>query len=362
MSNRRIYYAMYRAGIAPTGDTTLTSIRGLQTINMNTTFNLEQAFEIGQLAIYENIEGIPDVEVTCEKLLDGTCPIYILATSTGSAASPGIAGRSASQCDIGIEFYEDTVESVGYNSALPISSVLLSGMYVSSVSYAVPTEGNATESVSLVGNNKSWRAGGALSYLSNPFSQNADTPLAITGSGGVNRRENVSMGVDGSVFPAELPGMTNQGGGSGRNVLTGSVYGAHLGSITISTDLNREELFELGRKGPYYRFVNFPVEVTTEIVVTSASGDMIDATEDVSVGACSTTDNLQNGAIVLKMCEGLVVDCGNANKLSSVNVTGGDANGGNMEVTYAYTNFNVMSVYHPKDPQAGDAGFTYAGG
>ena len=362
MSNRRTYYAMYRAGIAPMGDTDLTSIRGLQTINMNTTFNLEQAFEIGQLAIYENIEGIPDVEATCEKLLDGYCPLYLLATAgpatiTGGA---GIAGRSAERCDVGIEFYDDTVEAVGYGGASPVNAVLLSGMYVSSVSYTVPVEGNATESLTLVGNNKAWGIGGSITFTDNPFSNNADSPLALSGSGGVNRRENVIMGVTGSVFPSELPGMVDAGGGSGHNVLTGTEYGAHLQSISISTDLNREDLFELGRRGPYYKYVNFPVEVTTEFVITTGSGDLIDATEDVSVGSCSSSDNLTDGAIVLKMCEGLVVDCGNKNKLSSISVTGGDANGGNMEVTYSYSNFNVMSVYHPEDPLAGESGFTYA--
>jgi hypothetical protein len=364
MANNRIYYAMYRAGIAPMGDVNLTSIQGLQTINMNTTFNLEQAFEIGQLAIYENIEGIPDVEVTCEKVLDGYCPIYLLATGgdVATTTGPGIAGRSAARADIGIEFYADTVESVGNGGSSPISTVLLSGMYPSSVGYTVPVEGNATESMTVVGNNKSWGAGGALTYTSNPFVNNADSPLAISGSGGVNRRENVKMGADGSVFPSELPGMTNYGGGSGRNILTGTEYGAHLQSISINVDFNREELFELGRRGPYFRFINYPVEVTSEFVVTSASGDMINATEDVTVGGCSSSDNLQDGAIVLKMCEGLVVDCGTANKLASVSVTGGDANGGNMEVTYSYTNFNVMAVYHPQDPLAGEAGFTYAGG
>jgi hypothetical protein len=363
MPNRRTYYAMYRAGIAPLGDVNLTTIRGLQTINMNTTFNLEQAFTIGQLAIYENIEGVPDVEATCEKLLDGYCPIYLLATANAAITTgPGIAGRSATRSDIGLEFYNDTVEAVGHLSSQPISSVLLSGMYPSAVSYTVPVEGNATESVTLVGNNKAWGAGDALTFTDNPFSNNSDTPLALSGSGGVNRRENVIMGAAGSVFPSELPGMQNDGGGSGRNVLTGSDYGSHLQSISISSDFNREELFELGRRGPYYRYINFPVEVTSEFVVTTGSGDMINATEDITAGTCATTDNLVAGAIVLKMCEGLIVDCGSQNKLASVSVTGGDANGGNMEVTYSYSNFNVMSVYHPQDPLAGESGFTYAGG
>ena len=104
--------------------------------------------------------------------------------------------RSVSQSRydaVGLQFYADNVESVGYGGAAPVSSVQLSGMYVSSVSYTVPVEGNATESVTLVGNNKSWAAGSALTFADNPFSTNSDTPIAITGSGGVNRRENVIL-------------------------------------------------------------------------------------------------------------------------------------------------------------------------
>lgn len=360
MGFNRIYYATYRVGVGPIGSASLVSIRGLQSATMNTTFNLEQAFEIGQQAIYENIEGIPDIECTMEKVLDGSCPVYLLATSLADNATLG--GRSDARCTVGFQFYQDTVSSAGYGGAAPTSAVELSGMYISSVSYAVPVDGNATESVTMVGNNKAWRGGGDITFSSNPFVGNADTPIALTGSGGVNRRENIILGLGGSVFPAEIPGMTNQGGGSGRIVLAGTEYPVHPQSISVSVDLGREEMFELGRRGPYYRFINFPVEVTSEIVVVSRSGDMINATEDISVGGCSTTDNLQNGAIVLKMCEGLVVDLGHQNKLSSVNDTGGDATGGNREITYSYTTFNDFSVYHPQDPNAALPGFSYTGG
>ena len=41
-----------------------TAAHGVQSAAVTTTFNLEQAFELGQLSIYENIEGVPDIEVT----------------------------------------------------------------------------------------------------------------------------------------------------------------------------------------------------------------------------------------------------------------------------------------------------------
>ena len=117
----------------------------------------------------------------------------------------------------------------------------------------------------------------------------------------------------------------------------------------MSTDLGREDIFELGRKGRYHRFVSFPTEVTCEITVISTSGDLISATEEGFVDAANQ-GNITDQTIRLQLREGLVVDLGKKNKLSSVSITGGDAGGGNEEITYSYTNFNDMTVYHPQSP------------
>jgi hypothetical protein len=39
------------------------------------------------------------------------------------------------------------------------------------------------------------------------------------------------------------------------------IYINNIQHINISNNFNKEELFELGRKGPYHRYVNFPIEV-----------------------------------------------------------------------------------------------------
>ena len=155
MANKRVFYATKKAGLG-----------------MTTTFNLEQAFELGQLAIYENIEGIPDVSIEIEKVLDGYCPIYVLATSIngvtsssedGKSSAPSLIGRSRAQSDFAMSIYKDTDE-LAYNARdaadneghLAESHVVCSGVFVNSVSYNVGVDGNATESVSLVGQDKVW--------------------------------------------------------------------------------------------------------------------------------------------------------------------------------------------------------------
>jgi hypothetical protein len=76
----------------------------------------------------------------------------------------------------------------------------------------------------------------------------------------------------------------------------------------VSTDLNRETIDELGRKGPYHRTVGFPVEVTCEIEVTSSSGDLVSATEDgiYTTGTACGDDlgNLLDNTIRIATCEG----------------------------------------------------------
>jgi len=369
VANKRIFYAVQRAGIAPIDSNNYATIRGLQTLGVTTTFNLEQVFEIGQLAIYENIEGVPDVEIQVEKVLDGYAPVYLMATQNDDAGSDiagsTLAGRAPGMCKMAIGIHEET--EVYAESSLG-AEVHMSGLYISSVGYSVSVDGNATETCTLVGNNKVWVIGGdtgsfagydltAASWISGPWSTGATDPKAITGSGGVNRREDVIFGSGASVslLPRNIPGVNlTAGSNSGLNTLTGGVYGVHIQSWNVNTDLGREELFELGRKGTYYRYINFPVEVTNELTVISVSGDMVSATEDgiydTGVGSCGNRYNVTDQTIKLVMCEGLIVDCGAKNKLSSVGVSGGDAGGGNMEVTYSYSNFNDFDVQHPSDP------------
>ena len=72
MANNRIFYACQAVAIGNDGivdiveqtdgdtyinqnsSTKFNFVKGLQSVGINTTFNLEQAFEIGQISIYEN--------------------------------------------------------------------------------------------------------------------------------------------------------------------------------------------------------------------------------------------------------------------------------------------------------------------
>jgi len=359
MPNNRIFYAIQALGFAAhevTGSGALNlyepsgflTAHGVQSVGLNTTFNLEQVFEQGQLELYENIEGIPDIELTAQKVLDGYPLLYHLATPV--ATSPTLVGRSNERCYAAINIYSDIQDNA---SGTPLQSVGMSGMYVSAMTYTLNTEGPSTEDLTLVGNDKEWHASGLTFFVPTVF-DGSDAPQSLAASGGVANRENILMtanismdaagiitGVSGSLFPTEIQGID----GSGHNLESAGAFLAHIQTVTVSTDLGREELFELGRRAPYHRFVSFPTEVTCSIDSTSSEGDLIDALADPVGGA-----NLANQKIFLWVEEGTRINLGAKNKLASVTYGGGDAGGGNVVVSYNYSNFNSLKVTHAADP------------
>ena len=117
----------------------------------------------------------------------------------------------------------------------------------------------------------------------------------------------------------------------------------HLQSITVSVDLNRDDIFELGSKRPYVKTIQFPVEVSASFEVITAQGDMIDAVSSLDCGPDNTE---QSNTIIIRTCDGMQIDLGDSNRLVGIENGGGGAGGDNMTVTYSYQSFNVFNVSH----------------
>ncbi len=337
-TNNRIFYAIQALGLAPhdvvdtpTGDPSgFLTASGVQSVGINTTFNLEQVFELGQLELYENIEGIPDIELTVQKVLDGAPLLYHMATQQATAAS--LVGRSNERVYGALNIYSDSQDNA---SGTPLQTVGMSGLFVSALTYTLNVEGASTEDVTLVGNDKEWFAASTF-FAPVGFDGTSSAPS------GVQQREDVVMGSGAagtvSIWPTELQGID----ASGNNVAVSGAFPAHIQTVTVTTDLGREELFELGRRGPYHRFVTFPVEVTCAIETTTSEGDLIDAKAE--------TLNLTNQVIDILMVDSTRLNLGANNKLASITYGGGDAGGGNATVSLNYSNFNSLTVTHSRDP------------
>jgi hypothetical protein len=344
MANNRIFYAVQALGIespsASGSDSTaiindvgtgvITWMKGVQSVGITTNFNLEQAFELGQLAIYENIENVPEIEVTAEKVIDGHELLYLTACPSGK---DNIVVASNQKAGVYLAIYSDSLTSASGTGASDVAGIVYcSGMRPSTVSYTFPVEGNSTESITLVGNDKVWITGvptgpsnpvGGTSLASGNypvFPGINGTPHSPTGT--IFRRQHFVQGS--SILPNEIKIAT----GSGR-----------IQSLSASVDLGRENIFELGSFRPYTKFTSFPVATTCDIEVIALSGDR--------VNAAGSGGNLSDNEIKLYFKNGsrfLQVNLGSKNKLTSVNYTGGDSGGGNASMTFSYQGFNSFVV------------------
>lgn len=329
-NQQRIFYACQAVAITAQGAATVTTadiVRGAQSVGMSSTFTLDQVFELGQIEIYENVEEVADIEVTIEKVIDGEKLIFDLAS--GGACKTDLVAASKVRSDVYVAIYDDgqsqatgTPRNVCYNS----------GMYVSSVAYNYSVDGSATESVTLVGNDRFWNtetAGvigtSATSAFGSVLTQfGTDTPVS-----GVVRRADVD--IVNSDIPAEAFSQRDA-----TDASTGQSDGARIQSISVSADFGQENIQELGRFGPYTRYATFPLEVSCDIEVMALQGDL--------VSVSGNAPNLQNRTINIVDSAGTVLALGDNNKLSSVSYTGGDTGGGNATITYSYTNFNSLTV------------------
>ena len=294
MANR-VFYASQ--GVAISGVT----VAGAQSVGVQSNFNLEQAFQLGRLGIYDNIVTNPEVTVTVSKVLDGEDTIYKMATGGGTLIS-----NANDQCDILIGVGSDTAAALSGTAAIEMT-----GMYVTSVSYTLPVDGNFTEEVSFVGDNKSVSTG---------------VVTAPSASGNtVLRRQHYKTD---SVLPVEV---------SGQNIT----------NITINADLGRETMFKLGQFGPFHRFVNFPLEVTCEFEVSATGLDGVEVSQDV---VCTGGNLPAIQPITINLCDpsdgstSYSFNLGSSNRLTSVNYQGGDTGGGNATITYSYTTYNDLDI------------------
>lgn len=300
MPNNRVFYASH--GVSVGG----TTVQGAQSAGVTTNFNLEQAFQLGQLGLYDNIIVDPEVEVTVSKALDGEALIWSLASTTGTSL---------------VECANDSttlVIAVGDDTAAYLTSaagITCTGMYVSSLTYTFPVDGPFTEDVTFVGNSKS-----LTGTVSAPSSSGA-TML---------RRQHFLAG--GSTLPAEVDGQ-------------------NITNVTISATLGRESMYKLGQYAPFHRFVNFPLEVTCEFEVSATAVDQVEL--DLDSVVCTGDSLPDKQQITIELCDGssasavYTFNLGDKNRLQSVGYAGGDTGGGNVTITYSYSTYNTLDITGP---------------
>ena len=296
MSNR-IYYAVQKVGIGAAAGGSCSILRGVQSVSVGTTFSVEPIKSLGQISAYDSIENSHDVNVTIKRLLDGSPSIYsIIAAKAG--ASPSMEDIAMAKCSVGISIADD-------DGTTALASMQCTDMYLSSFKYVFSTEGNFEEEVSLIGDNKTWTGGAGNGFKS------TNSPI-------IARRKDFLMGS--SILPTSIPANSN------------------IASISISVNINRENIAQFGSRTPFFRLPTFPIETVTEISVIAKEKDTVETKIDTPCG--TIVDSTIAEKIYIAICEGTNIDLGINNKLVSTTYGGGDATGGNVKINYTYKNWD----------------------
>lgn len=327
-TNKRIFYATQGVKLSPVlSDGTVDNALipgGIQTVGISTNFNLERVFQLGQLELYDTVENNPEVQVTLNKVFDGTRPLFLITMGgTSTVASGSLVEFQNNRVNLDLFVHQDTNQGTTGNA---LSKVSCTGLFASSFSYTFPTDGNMTEEVTLVGNTKTWSTNPGDG--SQVFSSNVNAK-------GLARRWKIDLSENGSVFPT----------GSGA-IPFDPTNPTPFSNISVNFDLGREAVYSLGSYVPYLRFVNFPLEITTEITSIAQDGDFLNIDEDTYSCESSTTATVDK-RIKLVICgntsdDKLTIDLGDKNKLQSVNYTGGDTGGGNVAISYSFSTNNTF--------------------
>jgi hypothetical protein len=333
MSNIRTFYACQAVAVCPILESsgsyssgTYNYMHGVQSVGLNSSFDIENLFELGQLEIYDTVLNVPEIEITIEKVLDGYKTVYgLLSSASGNVAQP-LSQASKNRASVKFALYPDTqnASTSGY-----VRLVECTGMYLSNVTYTIPVDGNITESVTLVGNHKQWYTSGSgftvPDSISNGSALPDDRPVNKIGSeangSGIFRRQHVTYNGPGKVKAQ---------------------------NITLTLNLSREDVFEFGRRIPYAKIATYPIETTVEIESLAVSGnyDDISFTEDTSL----LPDKDKGIEVIIASTHNsggtgnFMINTGSGNFLTSITHTGGDATGGNATVTRSYTSYNAWNV------------------
>jgi hypothetical protein len=304
MANKRVFYASQGVSVGQTGAGTSQTVTGAQSVTMNTNFNLEQVFQLGRLAVYDNVVGDPTVEVSITKALDGNPLLYNLAVGSGS-----LVATSSTESAINFVVGKDTEEeigSAGNTGPGKTTSITCNPIYLQSLSYNFAVDGDFTEEVTFVGLSKAVGTGN----LSSP-------------SGGFTDRQTVLRRQNFNQLSSNLPSQ-----------------------VSISADLGRESMYKLGRFKEFHRYVNFPLEISLDIEVIANN---LDTTEiDIPDVSCSGL-NLPKEDVTIALCDSAgsgtyEFSLGDAT-LTSVAFGGGDTGGGNATLTFSYVVYNTFTPH-----------------
>ena len=344
--NSRIYYACQAVSMSgPYGinsnvglNQAFQYVPGIQSVTVGTNFSLQPVFQFGQSELYENMESIPEVDISLSKLFDGWPMLYHLAVGQGK-----LSEVMHHRCGVRLSIGMDTDKPFGTNAqAQAPSQLTMIPAYLSSATFSLGVADKFTETVTLVSNDRSWTNTQANS-LNSPNASIADNLSGRSAPTGLGIGQKQHLNLVETILPtgwngkALLDTAIVLNATHTRSLFGGIPAGSHIQSINITVNLGREPIYELGKRTPFSRPITFPAEISCEIAVIAIGGDDIGYAS--SPTPCANPKLVEDKAIKVVLCDGTTFDLGKKNKLKSISYTG-DTGGGNTVATYVYSTYN----------------------
>ena len=337
--NQRVFFPVQAVGIGPfDASATYHTVRGVKSFGFSGKMTVEFLKEMGNLPTYASYEELPEIEITLERLLDGYCPAYLLMTD--GAATADLAGRADRRHHFRASVHRDNQSRANGNQ---IAELFCSGAYCSSVSYNFNVNGPSMETVGAVCNSAAWTTGSYV-FTGHTTAMGVSS-LVPAFSQGVARRQHFDM--TNSRFPTDIPGIDNTGVNQTVVISGNTQFNTSFESISVSANFGRQMAMELGRRGEFNRFVQFPIKVTSTFNFRSKGDPLITLLRE---GTQSNGDNTVEQTILFLDTEGLKIDLGTKNRLTAINRTGGSAGEqGDVMMSFSYENDDSLTVQHPAD-------------
>ena len=325
-------------------------LNGVQSVGLSTSIDFTQIFELGYLQIFENVEGIPTCEVTIERNIpsNGYTMYQLAGLNPGTTeyrerfTNDLLAFGSDEPMAVRLAVNSNANQIGRGGSQAPYCQYIHITGYTSSYSVNATVDGPVSESMTLLG-----------------------TSVEIVPSGSSNT----------NLLPSGGDAGANTYRGRDCHFRTAMVSGGppsystkdRVQSFSLSVDIGREDLQELGRKQPYLRYSNFPTEVTCDVEYNLDLSKEVDTdlfpTHSLTsmFNGFTATDNCDlnpaSGYVVM-LSGARLIDCypseqygpnlicaTSGAKLTSESYSGGDTGGGPVTVSKSYQAFNNMISY-----------------
>lgn len=325
MSSNRVFYACQSVHMVPSftedqlpqDQTNWQMLKGVQSIGISTSMNSEPIFSLGKLKRASMITSKPEVTVNINRIIDSGPSIYTNTMgNTPQNTMEDVLLETTANKRGGIRLNiapDNRAATIGDS----IQTLEIKPIYLSSITYNFPIDGDCTEEATLVGNTKKF----------DTISINRSDPVYFD-----------FLDID--------PPRRNNVYYTTPSVTVGDHK--HIQNIRVTLDLGtRKPLYRMGDKVPLTRFIEFPVEVKTEIEVIMPNNDSIGLSDGVG---CTYVNSVFDEFISVGLCNGLTINLGNNNRLIDIDVQGGNAGEDNVVTTYTYVNHNFFTFSPPTSP------------